>query len=119
MRSAGAEQQFSKKINVQQVRNKHFPEKHTFSRCGTTIFEKNKRSKGLEQPFSKKIHVPRGWNNRFRKKQTFQGVGTIVFKKNKRSKGLEQPFSEKNARSKVLDDGLSQKRQLFGTEIGH
>ena len=41
----------------------------------------------------------------FRKKYTFQGVGTTVFGKNARSKGL--------------DDGLLQKRQLFGTEIGH
>ena len=64
MCSAGAEQLFSKKINVQQVRNNHFSKKHAFSRCGTTVFGKNKRSKGL-------------------------------------------------------DDGLSQKRQLFGTEIGH
>ena len=54
MRSAGAEQQFSKKINVQQVRNKHFPEKHTFSRCRTTVFRKNKRSKGLDDGLSQK-----------------------------------------------------------------
>ena len=108
MRSAGAEQLFSKKINVQQVRNNHFSKKHAFSRCGitiflknmrsagaeqlfsekhtfqgvgTTVFEKNKRSKGLEQLFSKKTNVPRGWNNCFRKKYTFQGVGTTVFKK--------------------------------------
>ncbi|WP_315357529.1 hypothetical protein, partial [Segatella oulorum] len=87
------------------VRNNHFSKKHAFSRCGTTVFEKNKRSKGLEQLFSKKTNVPRGWNNCFRKKYTFQGVGTTIFEKNKRSKGL--------------DDGLSQKRKLFGTEIGH
>ena len=77
------------------MRNNHFRKKHAFSKCGTTVFKKNKRSKGLEQLFSKKIHVPRGWNNCFRKKYTFQGVGTTVFKKNARSKGLEQPFSEK------------------------
>ena len=41
----------------------------------------------------------------FSEKHTFQGVGTTVFEKNKRFKGL--------------DDGLSQKRKLFGTEIGH
>ena len=64
MRSACAEQPFFKKTCVQQVRNNHFSKKHAFSRCGTTVFEKNARSKGL-------------------------------------------------------DDGLSQKRQLFGTEIGH
>ena len=68
MRSAGAEQLFSEKTCVQQVRNNHFPKKHTFSRCGTTVFGKNKRSKGLEQLFSEKIHVPRGWNNCFQKK---------------------------------------------------
>ena len=73
------------------MRNNHFSKKHAFSRCGTTVFKKNKRSKGLEQLFSEKIHVPRGWNNRF----------------------------QKNARSKGLNDGLSQKRKLFGTEIGH
>ena len=108
MRSAGAEQLFSKKTNVQQVRNNHFSKKHAFSRCGTTIFlknmrsagaeqlfsekhtfqgvgttvfEKNKRSKGLEQLFSKKIHVPRGWNNHFQKKHAFQGVGRRSFVK--------------------------------------
>ena len=63
------------------------------------------RSAGAEQLFSKKINVQQVRNNRFRKKYTFQGVGTTVFAKNKRSKGL--------------DDGLSQKRRLFGTEIGH
>ena len=95
MRSASAEQLFSKKINVQQVRNNHFPKKHVFSRRGTTVFGKNKRSKGLEQLFSEKIHVPkgleqlfsekihvpRGWNNCFQKKQTFQGVGRRSFAK--------------------------------------
>ena len=84
MRSAGAEQLFSKKINVQQVRNNHFSKKHAFSRCGTTVFGKT--------------HVPRGWNNCFRKKQTFQGVGTTIFEKNRCSKGLEQPFSRKTMR---------------------
>jgi len=68
MRSAGAEQLFSKKINVQQVRNNHFSKKHAFSRCGTTIFLKNMRSAGAEQLFSKKTNVPRGWNNCFQKK---------------------------------------------------
>lgn len=64
MRSADAEQPFFEKTCVQQVRNNCFQKKYTFSRCGTTVFEKNARSKGL-------------------------------------------------------DDGLSQKRKLFGTEIGH
>ena len=81
MRSAGAEQQFSKKINVQQVRNNRFQKKQTFQGVGTTVFGKNARSKGLEQLFSEKIHVPRGWNNYFRKKQTFQGVGRRSFAK--------------------------------------
>ena len=71
MRSAGAEQLFSKKINVQQVRNNHFPKKHAFSRCGTTVFKKNKRSKGLEQSFSEKTNVPRGWTTVFRKKDSY------------------------------------------------
>ena len=62
-------------------------------------------SAGAEQPFSKKTCVQQVRNNSFRKKRTFQGVGTTVFRKNTRSKGL--------------DDGLSQKRKLFGTEIGH
>ena len=91
MRSAGAEQPFSKKTNVPRGWNNRFQKKYTFQGVGTTVSEKNKRSKGLEQLFSEKIHVPRGWNN--------------CFQKNKRSKGL--------------DDGLSQKRRLFGAEIGH
>ena len=77
------------------------------------------RSAGAEQLFSKKTHVPRGWNNCFRKKHTFQGVGTIVFKKKYTFQGVGTTVFGKNARSKGLDDGLSQKRQLFGTEIGH
>ena len=48
MRSAGAEQLFSEKTCVQQVRNNHFPKKHTFSRCGTTVFGKNMCSAGAE-----------------------------------------------------------------------
>ena len=63
------------------MQNNHFSKKHAFSRCGTTVFEKNARSKGLEQLFSEKTHVPRGWNNRFQKKQTFQGVGRRSFAK--------------------------------------
>ncbi len=91
MRSAGAEQPFSKKTCIQQARNNCFRKKQTFQGVGTTIFEKNTRSKGLEQLFSEKINVQQVRNNRF----------------------------QKNARSKGLDDGLSQKRRLFGTEIGH
>ena len=83
MCSAGAEQPFSEKTCVQQVRNNHFPKKHAFSRCGTTIFLKNMRSAGAEQLFSKKTNVPRGWNNYFQKKQTFQGVGRRSFAKEK------------------------------------
>jgi len=81
MRSAGAEQQFSEKTNVQQVRNNHFPKKHAFSRCGTTVFKKNKCSAGAEQTFSRKTYVQQVQNNRFQKKQTFQGVGRRSFAK--------------------------------------
>ena len=77
------------------MRNNRFPKKHAFSRCGTTVFKKNKRSAGAEQPFSRKTCVQQVRNNRFQKKHTFQGVGTTVFEKNARSKGLEQLFSEK------------------------
>ncbi len=53
------------------MRNNHFPEKHAFSRCGTTIFEKNMRSAGAEQLFSKKTNVPRGWTTVFRKRDSY------------------------------------------------
>ncbi|WP_315331570.1 hypothetical protein, partial [Segatella oulorum] len=96
---------FFKKTCVQQVWNNHFSKKHAFSRCGTTIFLKNMCSADAEQPFSRKTCVQQVRNNHFRKKHAFSRCGTTVFEKNKRSKGL--------------DDGLSQKRQLFGTEIGH
>ena len=71
MRSAGAEQPFSKKTCVQQVRNNSFRKKRTFQGVGTTVFRKNKRSKGLEQPFSEKTCVPRGWATVFRKKDGY------------------------------------------------
>ena len=71
MRSAGAEQLFSKKTNVPRGWNNCFRKKYTFQGVGTTIFEKNKRSKGLEQLFSKKTNVPRGWTTVFRKKDSY------------------------------------------------
>ena len=77
------------------MRNNHFSKKHAFSRCGTTVFKKNKRSAGAEQPFSKKTCVQQVRNNHFSKKHAFSRCGTTVFKKNKHSKGLEQPFSKK------------------------
>ena len=71
MRSAGAEQSFSKKTCGQQVRNNCFRKKRTFQGVGTTVFGKNARSKGLEQLFSKKTNVPRGWTTVFRKKDSY------------------------------------------------
>ena len=71
MCSAGAEQPFSKKTCVQQVRNNCFRKKQTFQGVGTTVFEKNTRSKGLEQLFSEKIHIPRGWATVFRKRDGY------------------------------------------------
>ena len=62
-------------------------------------------SAGAEQSFFEKTCVQQVRNNHFSKKHAFSRCGTTIFRKNTRSKGL--------------DDGLSQKRQLFGTEIGH
>ena len=71
MRSAGAEQLFSKKTNVPRGWNNCFRKKRTFQGVGTIVFGKNARSKGLEQLFSQKTNVPRGWTTVFRKKDSY------------------------------------------------